>query len=153
MAELLSDSSNVYGSKALDDIVNRLRGTPDPKKRYSYVLWLAKKLPSMPDELKTDLVKVKGCISEVFVLGKLVHGRIKWQGDSDALITRGLLALLIQGLDNLTPEEVLAVDPGLIEATGLQGSLTPSRANGFLNILLNMKGQAELFLLGKTPSS
>ena len=51
--------------------------------------------------------------------------------------------MLIQGLNNLTPEQVMAVDPNFIEATGLQGSLTPSRANGFLNILLNMKAQAQ----------
>ncbi|MED5562169.1 MAG: SufE family protein, partial [Cyanobacteriota bacterium] len=76
-------------------------------------------------------------------LGELVEGRLHWQGDSDALITRGLLAMLIQGLSNLTPEQVMAVDPSFIEATGLQGSLTPSRANGFLNILLNMKAQAQ----------
>ncbi|HGY5547533.1 MAG TPA: SufE family protein, partial [Prochlorococcus sp.] len=67
---------------------------------------------------------------------------------------RGLLAMLIQGLSNLTPEQVMAVDPSFIEATGLQGSLTPSRANGFLNILLNMKNQAQqLAKLSATATS
>ena len=87
-------------------------------------------------------IKVKGCVSQVFVRGALDEGVMRWQGDSDALITKGLLALLIQGLDGLTPAQVQAVDPAFIAATGLQASLTPSRANGFLNILLAMQEQA-----------
>ncbi|MEB3261326.1 MAG: SufE family protein, partial [Cyanobacteriota bacterium] len=65
-----------------------------------------------------------------------------WQGDSDAAITKGLLALLIEGLEGLAPEEVAKIDPAFIAATGLQASLTPSRANGFLNILKTMQAQA-----------
>ena len=130
------------GSDALDRMVERLGGTADPKRRYEYVLWLAKKLAPMPAEEQTDDIKVKGCVSQVFVRGALDEGVMRWQGDSDALITKGLLALLIQGLDGLTPEQVQAVDPAFIAATGLQTSLTPSRANGFLNILRAMQEQA-----------
>ena len=130
------------GSDALDRMVDRLGGTADPKRRYEYVLWLAKKLASMPAEEQTEDIKVKGCVSQVFVRGALDDGVMRWRGDSDALITKGLLALLIQGLDGLTPAEVQAVEPAFIAATGLQASLTPSRANGFLNILLAMQEQA-----------
>lgn len=130
------------GSEALDKIVERLGSTSDPKRRYEYVLWLAKKLKALPKEEQTDDIRVRGCVSQVFVRGDLEDGVMRWCGDSDALITKGLLALLIQGLDGLTPEQIQAVDPAFIEATGLQASLTPSRANGFLNILRMMKAQA-----------
>ena len=130
------------GSDALDRMVEKLGSTADPKRRYEYVLWLAKKLEPMPEEQQTEAIKVKGCVSQVFVQGRLDQGLMRWQGDSDALITKGLLALLIQGLDGLTPEQVQSMDPAFIAATGLQASLTPSRANGFLNILRTMQQQA-----------
>jgi len=130
------------GSPALDRIVERLRSTSDPRRRYEYVLWLAKKLEPFPDELRQDAFKVKGCVSQVYVVGNLQEGRLHWRGDSDAQITKGLLALLIEGLEGLTPAEATALDPGFIAATGLQASLTPSRANGFLNILRTMQAQA-----------
>ena len=130
------------GSEALDRMVERLGGTADPKRRYEYVLWLAKKLDPLPTDQQTNDIKVRGCVSQVFVLGELDQGVMHWRGDSDALITKGLLALLIQGLNGLTPEQVQAIKPDFIAATGLQASLTPSRANGFLNILKTMQAQA-----------
>ena len=143
MSNLNSTSSEInYGSEALNKIVSRLEATKEAKKRYEYILWLAKKLSPIPAEIQDEKIKVKGCISQVYIIGKLTNGRINWHGDSDALITKGLLALLIQGLDNLTPDEILEIDPIFIKATGLNSSLTPSRANGFMNILLSMKSQA-----------
>jgi len=130
------------GSAALDQMVQRLAGTSDAKRRYEYVLWLAKKLEPLPEEFRNDVFKVKGCVSQVYVVGQLRDGTLHWQGDSDAAITKGLLALLIQGMEGLTPEQACAIDPGFIAATGLQASLTPSRANGFLNILGMMQSQA-----------
>ena len=130
------------GSDSLDAIVERLRGTSDPKRRYEYVLWLAKKLAPLPEEFRQEVFKVKGCVSQVYVVGQLVDGKLHWQGDSDAQITKGLLALLIEGLEGLTPAEAAAIDPAFLAATGLQASLTPSRANGFLNILKAMQAQA-----------
>ena len=131
------------GSATLDRIVERLATTADPKRRYEYVLWLAKKLQPLPEELRTDANKVKGCVSQVYVVGELQDGKLHWQGDSDAAITKGLLALLIEGLEGLTPEQAANLDPAFIAATGLQASLTPSRANGFLNILKLMQAQAK----------
>ena len=130
------------GSQKLDQIVDRLKGTADPKRRYEYVLWLAKKLEPLPEEFRNDAFKVKGCVSQVYVVGQLVDGRLHWQGDSDAAITKGLLALLIEGLEGLEPAAAASIDPAFLAETGLQASLTPSRANGFLNILRMMQSQA-----------
>lgn len=130
------------GTEALDRIVERLRGTTDPKRRYAYVLWLAQKLEPLPDEFRVEPFKVKGCVSQVYVVGELQQGRLHWRGDSDAQITKGLLALLIEALEGLTPEQAAAVDPAFLADTGLQASLTPSRANGFLNIFKMMQAQA-----------
>ena len=134
---------NTYGSDSLDNLIERLQSTSDPKRRYEYILWLAKSLPLLDEDLHLATTKVKGCISEVYVLGILLNGRIQWKGYSDALITKGLLAFLIKGLNDLTPFEVLSIDEKFIEMTGLSKSLTPSRANGFLNIFLKMKAQAK----------
>ena len=136
------------GSPALDRIVDRLATTTDPKRRYEYVLWLAKKLEPLPEEFRNEAFKVKGCVSQVFVVGQLVEGKLHWRGDSDAAITKGLLALLIEGLEGMTPDQITNLDPSFIAATGLQASLTPSRANGFLNILKLMQVQAKALAAG-----
>ena len=141
---------NTYGSDSLDNLIDRLQSTTDQKRRYEYILWLAKSLPVLTEDLRLEATKVKGCISEVYVLGILLNGKIQWKGYSDALITKGLLAFLIKGLNDLTPFEVLSIDEKFIEMTGLNKSLTPSRANGFLNIFLKMKAQAKSLSL---PSS
>jgi cysteine desulfuration protein SufE len=138
----MSPPGSGSGSAALDQMVERLSSTTDPKRRYEYVLWLGKKLQPFPDALRQDAYRVRGCVSQVYVVGKLQEGRLHWQGDSDAAITKGLLALLMQGMEGLTPEQVLALDPGVLAATGLQTSLTPSRANGFLSIFRTMQSQA-----------
>ena len=123
--------------------VEKLRKSDDPRRKYEYILWLGKSLPLLDEDLYLETTKVKGCISEVYVLGILLNGKIQWKGYSDALITKGLLAFLIKGLNDLTPFEVLSIDEKFIEMTGLSKSLTPSRANGFLNIFLKMKAQAK----------
>ena len=136
------------GSPALDRMVERLKASSDPKRRYEYVLWLAKKLEPLPEEFRQEAFKVKGCVSQVFVVGQLQGGRLHWQGDSDAAITKGLLALLIEGLEGLDPAQAANLDPAFVAETGLQASLTPSRANGFLNILAMMKAQARVLQAG-----
>ncbi|MEB3194921.1 MAG: SufE family protein [Cyanobacteriota bacterium] len=138
----MSASASGSGSAALDQMVERLSSTTDPKRRYEYVLWLGKKLQPLPDAFRQDAFKVRGCVSQVYVVAELQEGRLHWQGDSDAAITKGLLALLMQGMEGLTPEQALALDPGVLAATGLQASLTPSRANGFLSIFRTMQAQA-----------
>nr|APP88512.1 putative SufE protein [Paulinella micropora] len=138
----VSDILTSTGSEKLDNILKRLRRTNDVKRRYEYILWLAKKLEPLPLEFRQDIFKVKGCVSNVYIVAELKGGIVHWQGDSDAQITKGLLALLIEGFKGLTPGQVVNIDPAFITQTGLQANLTPSRANGFLNILKMMQAQA-----------
>ena len=126
--------------------VEKLKNSKDPKRKYEYILWLGKKLKVPHGTVLVPENKVKGCISEVFVKASFQEGKLFWEGYSDALITKGLLAFLIIGMNELTPIEVVNIDSKFIEDTGLKTSLTPSRSNGFLNILLKMQSQANDFL-------
>ena len=130
----------------LSKLVTKLKNSEDPKRKYEYILWLGKKLKHPTTNILAPENKVKGCVSEVFVKAVIKEGKLYWEGYSDALITKGLLAFLIEGLNELTPEEVVNLNKKFIEDTGLKASLTPSRSNGFLNILLKMQSQANEFL-------
>ena len=130
----------------LSKLVEKLRKSEDPKRKYEYILWLGKNLKEPDSKIFDEENKVHGCVSEVYVKANIKGGKLSWEGYSDALITKGLLAFLISGLDELAPEDVVKINKKFIEDTGLKGSLTPSRSNGFLNILLKMQSQANQFL-------
>ena len=127
-------------------LVDKLKNSEDPKRKYEYILWLGKKLKIPNNNILIPENKVQGCVSEVFVKAILLEGKLYWVVYSDALITKGLLAFLISGMNELTPKEVVNINNKFIEDTGLKASLTPSRSNGFLNILLKMQSQANEFL-------
>ncbi|WP_159788627.1 SufE family protein [Sodalinema gerasimenkoae] len=129
----------------LDKMVRRFQRASDPKRRYEQLLWLAKKLPEMPEAEKIPENKVQGCVSQVYVTAYLDDvGNVHFNGDSDAQLTKGLLAFLIRGTEGLSPIEIVKLAPDFIQDTGLQASLTPSRANGFYNIFKTMKQKALL---------
>lgn len=126
----------------LAKIVARFQRRSDPKQKYEQLLWYAKKLPAMPEAAKNENNKVKGCVSQVYITANLENGKVSYQGDSDAQLVKGLVAFLIEGLNDLTPTEIIQIEPDFIEDTGLKVSLTPSRANGFFNIFQMMKNKA-----------
>jgi cysteine desulfuration protein SufE len=130
---------------SIDKMVKRFQRVSDPKRRYEQLLWFAKKLEAFPEAEKTPENKVSGCVSQVYIIGQVDDGRICFQGDSDAQITKGLVALLISALNGLTPEEVVNLSPDFIKDTQLDVSLTPSRANGFYNIFKTMQQKAAAF--------
>lgn len=130
----------------LFNLVKKLKNAEDPKRKYEFILWLGKKLKVPNNSILIPENKVQGCVSEVFVKASFQEGKLYWEGYSDALITKGLLAFLINGMNELTPKEVVNINNKFIEDTGLKASLTPSRSNGFLNILLKMQSQANDFL-------
>lgn len=127
---------------ALSQIVQRFARVTDPKQRYEQLLSLAKRLNAFPEADKIPENKVSGCASQVFITAELIEGQVKYQGDSDSQLVKGLVALLIRGLDGLAPAEILQLPPDFIQETGLNVSLTPSRANGFYNIFRLMQQKA-----------
>ena len=127
---------------SLLQVIQRFKRQPDQKRRYELLIWFAKRLQEFPANDKVPENKVPGCVSQVYVTATLEDGKVKFQGDSDSQLTKGLVALLVEGLSGLTPEQVLQVSPDFIQDTGLNISLTPSRTNGFYNIFQMMKQKA-----------
>lgn len=137
---------------SLAKIVQRFKRRTNPKQRYEQLLLYAKKLQDMPEADKTPENKVQGCVSQVYISANLEDGKVWYQGDSDAQLVKGLVALLIEGLNGLPPDEIINVSPEFIQETGLNVSLTPSRANGFYNIFQTMRKKALGFKLATNPS-
>lgn len=127
---------------SLLQVVQRFKRQPDQKRRYELLIWFAKRLQEFPANDKVPENKVPGCASQVYVTATLEDGKVKFQGDSDSQLTKGLVALLVEGLSGLTPEQILQVSPDFIQDAGLNISLTPSRTNGFYNIFQMMKQKA-----------
>jgi len=140
-------SNSTIRPEKLDKIVDKFKRRDNPKQKYEQLLWYAKKLEAMPEEGKIPENKVSGCVSQVYITSNLEDGKIFYQGDSDAQLVKGLVAFLIEGLNGLSPQEIIKITPDFIEETGLQVSLTPSRANGFLNIFKKMQQQALNFTI------
>jgi cysteine desulfuration protein SufE len=124
---------------ALAKIVQRFARVADPKRKYEQLIYYAKKVEAMPEADKVDANKVMGCVSQVFITAQLADGKVLFAGDSDAQLVKGLVGLLLEGLNGLTPGEILTLQPDFIKETGLDVSLTPSRANGFYNIFKLMQ--------------
>lgn len=139
-------ASSTARPASIDKLVQRFQKAADPKRRYEQLLWLAKKLEAFPEAAKIEENKVKGCVSQVYIIADLEDGKLQYRGDSDAQITKGLVAFLIRGMNGLTPQEVVALSPDFIKETQLDVSLTPSRANGFFNIFKMMQAKAKEFL-------
>ncbi len=135
-------STPITRPPALERIIQRFQQASDPKRRYEYLLWLAKRLPELPESAKVPANKVPGCASNVYVIASLEDGGVKFEGDSDAQLTKGLVGVLIEGLNGQTPGAIAQLSPDFIKETGLDVSLTPSRANGFYNIFKTMQQKA-----------
>lgn len=136
--------------ETLQKIVTLFKVVPNPKLKYQQLLAYAKELPLLPADLHTEDHKVRGCVSQVWVVGQLdSQGNLTWRADSDSALTKGLAALLVQGLTGCSPETVIRLDPEWISQMGLQQSLTPSRNNGFLNMFKLMQQKSLQLLMAR----
>lgn len=110
--------------------------------KYEYLIDLGKNLEAYPEECKTEDKLIKGCQSRVWLDYKVQDGRIYFKADSDAIITKGIISLLISVYSGRTPEEIASSDFGFIEKIGLKENLSPTRANGLASMIAIIKAVA-----------
>ncbi|MGE3683145.1 MAG: SufE family protein [Bdellovibrionales bacterium] len=113
--------------------------------RYKKLIQLGKELPDLAEEMKQEKFKVKGCQSQVWMHARLEESCIVFEADSDALLVRGLVALLLRVYSGATPEEILTTPPDFVKEIGLESRLSPSRANGLFAMIKQMKLYAMAF--------
>ncbi len=111
--------------------------------KYEYLIELGKSLEAYPEEKKTEDRLIKGCQSRVWLDWELKDGRLYFTADSDAIITKGIISLLIGVYSDATPEEVAADDFSFVEALGLRENLSPTRANGLVSMMSTIRRVAE----------
>ncbi len=113
--------------------------------RYNYLIELSDSLPQLSEAHRTDQYVIQGCQSRVWVDAELRDGKVYFSADSDAIITKGIIALLIRVLNGLTPDEILARELYFIDAIGLSENLSPTRSNGLLAMIKQMRMYALAF--------
>ena len=107
--------------------------------KYEYLIELGKKLPPYPEEDKTDDKLIKGCQSRVWLNYKVEGGKIFFQADSDAIITKGVISLLVEVYSGRTAGEIAADDFSFLDSIGLKENLSPTRANGLVSMISSIK--------------
>lgn len=107
--------------------------------KYEYLIELGKDLEPMPEQDKNDDNIIKGCQSQVWLTASFDNGKITFKADSDAIITKGIIALLIKVLSGLTPSEIINADLHFVDAIGLRENLSPTRSNGLVSMIKQIK--------------
>ncbi len=114
----------------------------DWMEKYEYIIDLGKELPQLTDNQKDDTQIIEGCQSRVWLKSEYINNTMSFLADSDAIITKGIIALLIRVLNNETPENIASSDLFFIDEIGLKDHLSPTRANGLLSMVKRMKMDA-----------
>lgn len=126
-------------------IIDEFTGMLEWEDRYRRIIEYGRELPAIDPEHKIDKNKVKGCQSTVWLHAAFDDGHVKYQGDSDAMIVRGLIALLLKVYNGATPSEIVTTQPEFVESTGLAGHLSQTRANGLAAMIKQIKMYAAVF--------
>ena len=111
----------------------------DWTQKYEYMIELSKTLDKMDDSLKNDENLIKGCQSKVWLNADYIDGKINFKADSEAIITKGIIAILLIVFNNKTPDEIINSDVSFIEKIGLKEHLSPNRANGLYSMIKQIK--------------
>ena len=121
------------------DIIDEFAIYDDWMDKYEYIIELGKDLPLISEDKKTDDRLIEGCQSRVWLDTDVVDGKMQFTADSDAIITKGIIGLLIRVMDNESPKTIATADLHFIGDIGLQEHLSPTRANGLLSMVKKMK--------------
>ncbi|MCS6814808.1 MAG: SufE family protein [Cyanobacteria bacterium] len=135
--------------ESLENVVKRFRRLSTPKQRNEQLIWYMKRLKPLPAEAAIAANRVQGCASTVYITATLDQGKVWYQGDADAVLVKGLVAALVEGLSGLTPDQVLQISPDFITEMGLNESLSTNRAGGFRSIFDFMQARAAVLKLAE----
>ncbi|NER17051.1 SufE family protein [Spongiivirga citrea] len=122
-----------------DEIVDEFSMFDDWMQRYEYMIDLGKSLPIIDDQYKIDENIIKGCQSKVWVHAEMEDDKLKFTADSDAIITKGIIAILIRAFSNQHPKDIIEANTDFIDEIGLKEHLSPTRANGLVSMIKQLK--------------
>ncbi|WP_053991932.1 SufE family protein [Mangrovimonas sp. TPBH4] len=122
-----------------NEIIDEFSMFDDWEERYQYMIDLGKTLPLIDEQYKTDDNIIKGCQSKVWVHAQLEDEKVVFTADSDAIITKGIIAILIRVFSNQSPSDIIAANTDFIDEIGLKEHLSPTRANGLVSMIKQLK--------------
>lgn len=122
-----------------NEIIDEFSMFDDWMQRYEYMIELGKSLPIIDEAHKTEENIIKGCQSKVWLHASLNDGKVQYTADSDAIITKGIISILIRAFNNKSPKEIIEADTLFIDEIGLKEHLSPTRANGLVSMLKQIK--------------
>ena len=131
--------------KIQDEIIEEFSVFDDWLDKYDYLIGLSETLPPIDPEHRTGQYLIEGCQSRVWVDARFEDGKVYYSADSDAIITKGIIALLIRVLNGRTPQEILDTELYFIDTIGLAANLSPTRANGLVSMVRQMRMYALAF--------
>lgn len=128
-----------------DEIIEEFCGLDDWMDRYSYIIELGNAIEPIEEKYRTPEYLIEGCQSRVWMVAQMEDGRVMFRADSDAIIVKGIISLLIRVLSNHSPQEILDADLYFIQKVGLQEHLSPTRSNGLVAMVKQMRLYALAF--------
>ena len=138
-------TKNMTLNQIQDEIIEEFQEFDDWMDRYQLLIDIGSEQPPLDEKYKTQSNLIDGCQSRVWLQADLIDGKIHFQAESDALIVKGIVALLVRVYDNQTPADILASEPYFIQEIGLREHLSPTRSNGLLAMLKQMRLYALAF--------
>ncbi|MFW5892395.1 MAG: SufE family protein [Bacteroidota bacterium] len=139
----MNDVSNIKERE--EEIVSEFEMFDDWMDKYNYIIDVGKSVDKIDEKYKTKQYLISGCQSQVWVQAQYRDGKVYFKADSDALITKGIVGLLIRVLSGQPPEDIVDADLGFIDQIGLKEHLSQTRSNGLLNMIKQMKLYALAF--------